>query len=56
MPPQDREFYRQVDGQFEGLLLKLQRARQQINALTDDTGVYKSRAWTNLGGTSSWMA
>ena len=49
MPPQDREFYRQVDGQFEGLLLKLQRARQQINALTDDTGVYKSRAWTNLG-------
>lgn len=49
MPPQDREFYRQIDEQFEGVLYKLQRAQQQINSLTEDAGLYKSRAWSRLG-------
>lgn len=48
MPPKDREFYRQIDQEVAGLVLKLQRATQQINVLTEDIGLYKSHAWTRL--------
>lgn len=48
MPPRDREFYRQIDEEFEGMVLKLQRAQQQIKGLTEDTGLYKPR-WSALG-------
>uniref|UniRef100_A0A6M3M5H8 Portal protein n=1 Tax=viral metagenome TaxID=1070528 RepID=A0A6M3M5H8_9ZZZZ len=48
MPPKDREFYHQVDQEVAGLVLKLQRANQQINVLTEDVGIYKSHAWANL--------
>ena len=48
MSPKDREFYQRIDNEFEGLVLKLQRAHQQINALTSDVGIYRSLAWTNL--------
>ena len=49
MPSKDREFYRQIDEEFEGIVYKLQRANQQIKGLTEDTGLYKARAWQNLG-------
>lgn len=48
MPPRDREFYRQIDQEVAGLVLKLQRANQQINQLTEDVGIYRSHAWANL--------
>lgn len=48
MPPKDKEFYHQIDEQFEGMLYKLQRMQQQVKGLTEDSGLYKSR-WTALG-------
>ncbi len=48
MPPGDRAFYRQIDETFEGMILKLQRSEQKVKGLTEDVGLYKSTAWTNL--------
>ncbi len=48
MPQRDREFYREIDQQVAGLVLKLQRAQQQVDALTADVGVYRPDMWANL--------
>jgi len=48
MSPRDREFYREVDQQVAGLVMKLQRAKQQVDALTEDVGVYRPDMWANL--------
>ena len=48
MPPKDKEFYRQIDDQFEGMVYKLQRMQQQVKGLTEDTGLYKPR-WAAHG-------
>ena len=48
MPPEDKELYRNVDSLIDGMILKLQRSEQKVKGLTEDKGVYKSRAWANL--------
>ncbi len=48
MPPEDRARYRQIDETIEGMILKLQRSEQKVKGLTEDVGLYKSTAWTNL--------
>ncbi len=48
MPPEDLAFYRQIDDQIEGMILKLQRSEQKVKGLTEDIGVYKPTTWANL--------
>jgi len=48
MPPEDLTFYRQIDDQIEGMILKLQRSEQKVKGLTEDIGVYKPTTWANL--------
>jgi len=48
LTPETRQKLDLIDNDWDGVILKLQRANQQINALTADVGQYKGGAWDNL--------
>jgi hypothetical protein len=48
LDPETRQKLSVFDKNWEDITLKLQRATQQLNALTNDVGQYKGQQWDNL--------